>query len=646
MKGSASLNILLIEDSAKDLQTLTKALAEEPDSPFTVQTAETLYDGLEALSKGGIDLVLLDLMLPDSDGLASLEKVREHSPHIPIVVLTASDDRSLAAQSLQKGAQDYLVKGYVQVYRDLLGRSIRYAIERQRAEEAVTAAHEQREQLFFSIPSILIGVDDAGLVTHWNGIAESMFGITAAQMLGRPLDRCPLQWDTARVLKGISDCRSGNHAVELDDMKFRRAGGQEGFLGLTIIPVKTAGGPSTVLLFGADVTERKWAEQERARLQGELLQAQKMETIGRFAGGIAHDFNNYLQVILGFGWIIRSKHGKEPEILKDFEEILHAAESASGMVRQLLAFSRRQPLKPQLFDINRVIKRMERLLGQVIGQTIRLQLQLDAAPLIVKLDPTGLEQIVMNLCSNARDSMPNGGTLTLSTSRVMRDVAPYVRLSVIDTGVGMEPELVEHIFEPFFTTKERGRGTGLGLAVVHGLVEQHEGHITLETAPGKGTTFHLDFPLQQLKEPAAAIEEQPSEPPAEASAESSNGSRRRILLVDDDPSVRMLCERILNGAYAVTAAASGSEALQALQKDGFDMLLTDIKMPEMDGFALIEQAKKLKPNLLVVAMTGFLTREMEQRLISGNGVFEVIRKPFTPPTVRVVVDRCLTQARS
>ncbi len=719
-------------------------------------------------------------MLPDSKGLESLNRIHQRVPEMPIVVLTATDDLSLALQALRQGAQDYLMKSELQLSPHALSRAIRYALQRQKAEADLLSAQRQTSQLLSSIPSILIGVNAAGAISHWNAVAEDTFGVTASSALGQPLARCPIGWEAPRLLRCVEDCRRTNQVAALDDVAFRRSDGQEGFLGITMIPMREAGTDGIgVLLFGADVTARKRVETERTRLAEQLLQAQKMETIGRFAGGIAHDFNNFLQVILGFAWLIRSRHRDDKQLMSDFQEIVHAAESASSMVRQLLAFSRRQPLKPQVFDISGVVQRMQRLLQQFVGERIRIELQLADEPLQVKLDPTGLEQILMNLCSNARDSMPQGGTLTIRTHSQTLDAAAagsyshaapgaYVRLSVTDTGTGMEPAMAEHIFEPFFTTKQLSRGTGLGLAVVYGLVQQHDGFIDIDTALGQGTTFHLSFPRQEGSRPPAtagggavqgaeaillieqdarqrtldeevlrdsgyrliastdgtgplepllqqcrnadviildaalpgvqaadvvsrirqacprmkvllvsgfvddglrAVEsktsgvlvlqrpyvpaylldqlrlllDQPSAAGVVPAAPVAQAADRRVLIVDDDPAVRQLCQRILQAVYQVTAAASGAEALDALRQQTFDLLLTDLKMPQMDGYTLIDEVKKLHPSLPIVAMTGFLTGEMEQRWKAGRPVADVLRKPFTPPEVLTMVERVLSE---
>lgn len=776
------LRILLIEDTPEDAQLLREAFPEALKTPYTLTHASLVAEGLNYLRQESFDLVLLDLELPDSKGIETLIRVRTHAPQVPIVILTASDDDALALKALQRGAQDYLVKGYVQVYRGLLGRSVRYAIERKRGEEELRTAHAQTEKLLAALPSILIGVTATGVVTHWNAVAVSTFGVPASKALNLPLAQCGIKWDPKQILAYLLSPDNVDQTSRLDDVAFQRQDGAKGLLGITIVPMRGEGADG-FLICGADITERQRAEEERLRLQEELSRAQKMEVFGRFAGGIAHDFNNFLQVILGFAWLIRSRYQeRDRALLSDLQEIVHAAESASGMVRQLLAFSRRQPLQPKMLEINRTVRGMERLLQQLVGEGVRVELELSEDPLVVKFDPTGLEQVLMNICSNARDSMHKQGMLTIRTAAVVLDAAyrqtrpwctkegEHVQVSIQDTGAGMDPEVAAHIFEPFFTTKKFGRGTGLGLAVVYGLVKQHDGMIDVETATGQGTTFHLYIPKQHAASdviaPAdellalgarkstgrvlvvedhsrqRALDEQVlreagydvvegcdgakaldiltrhgdhadvllldasilgvsgydmmarlrkahpalsmllvsgdldeaeqaalnrlggiellSKPylPAQLldgmerllraavalrGGNGDGGGKLRVLIVDDDPPIRVLCERILNVRYEVTAVPTGQKALELLQREPYDLLLTDLMMPEMDGFELMDHVSRLSPSLKVLAMTGSLTSETEKRLdnmtvLSGG----VIRKPFSAPVLLDRVCRCLT----
>lgn len=762
-----TIHLLLVEDSPEDARILQEALAGEPAATFQVTHVTRLADALGHLLAKPADLVLLDLLLPDSGGLATLTRIRERAPRVPIVILTASDDEALALQALQLGAQDYLVKGYLQVYHTLLGRSIRYAIERQRGEDALRAAQARTERLLTSITSIIIGVDAQDRVTHWNTVAEATFGVPAAQVLQQPFAACGIRWDTAGILQAAAACRERDIPKRLDDLCFTRPDGTDGFLGLTLIPLKETSGSAGFLIFGADVTERRRTEAERLRLQEELIQAQKLETIGRFAGGIAHDFQNFLQVILGFAWLIRARHREDRELISDLQEIVHAAESASGMVRQLLAFSRRQPLQLKVFDLNRAVQGMSRMVQQLVGDAVRVDLALAPGVQRVRLDPTGCEQMLLNLSTNARDAMPQGGALMIRTDSVTVDAAfrrtcpwardgRYIRLSVQDTGAGMDPEVAAHIFEPFYTTKDVGKGTGLGMAVVYGLVKQHEGFVDLQTAPGEGCTFHLYFPeapadleleldpltrpggterilvvepdervrtyveevlresgyavtvfatpgpavdallrgaqraqalvldasvdgVQALLDQLVAIRptlrillmssgmpeqlralaatrgipmlQKPFVPAQlldgmrqlldQIPASRARGRRPRVLIVDDEPSVLAFCRRLLEERFDVTSVTSGPMALEALRAQPFDLLLTDLTMPDMDGAVLIGEALKTQPDLPVVIMTGSLTEEMEARLRTQGLRCDILRKPFGASTLEGAVIRHL-----
>ena len=649
-----SIQILLIEDVEEDARVMRELLSRQSDTPFELKHADRLSNGLDYLKHAHVDLILLDLNLPESKGLETLEKVAAAAPRLPIVILTSGDDPRFIAQALQRGAQDYLVKGYVQVYPNLLWRAIRYSIDRERARAEIRVAHAHNETLLASIPSILIGVDSVGLITHWNAIAEKTFGLSRQQSLHQPLAHCGVRWDAGPIGRAMESCRRAGAPVSIDDIPFERPDGTEGFLGFTIAPIQADYGVANgFLLFGADITERKQTEAERAQLQEQLAQAQKMEVIGRFAGSIAHDFNNFLQVILGFAMVIRAHHQQDTPLLNDVNEIINAGESAADVVRQLLAFSRRQTLQPRVVDLNRAVQDMTRLLERFVGERIQVVLDLASQPLPVKLDPTGLKQVIMNLAANARDAMPGGGRLAIRTgfleinatfarARPWAKEGRFARLSIEDTGSGLQPEVAARLFEPFVTTKGVGRGTGLGLAVVAGLVQQHDGLIDVETAPGYGTVFHLYFPAQEL--PVEVEEPAPAELVSNRKAVctgNGHGARRRILVVDDDAAIRMLCERILGPAYEVTTVDSGPSALDLLGREAYDLLLTDLKMPVMDGFALLEEASRLRPSLHMLAMTGSLTPETETRLLHSKAGSELLRKPFTPSMLEEAVVRAL-----
>jgi signal transduction histidine kinase len=394
-----------------------------------------------------------------------------------------------------------------------------------------------------------------------------------------------------------------------------------------------------------EIAARQKGEAERQRLQSQLLQAQKMESIGRLAGGVAHDFNNILTAILSYAELSLMKLPEHDPLRGHLISIQEASEKAAKLTHQLLAFSRRQVLEMKVVDLNAIIRGLAKMLTRMIGEDMLLELRIGAMASFVRADEGQIEQVLMNLAVNARDAMPSGGRLLIETADVAPDDAvlksqgvadpgQYVMLSVTDSGAGMSDEVRERIFEPFFTTKELGRGTGLGLATVYGIVKQHGGHIIVDSEPGKGTLFRILLPIT-----AAPGPEQAAEPsgPLPTGAET-------VLVVEDDELVRGLIDEVLAPlGYRVLITASGDDALKT--SDSFpgpvDLLLTDVVMPGMNGRQLAEVMRTRRPGIKVLFMTGYT-----QDALSTQGILEpgvaLIHKPLRPGTlarqIRQVLD--------
>ena len=402
-------------------------------------------------------------------------------------------------------------------------------------------------------------------------------------------------------------------------------------------------------MLARDITEAKKAEAERERLQQQFLQSQKMEAVGRLAGGIAHDFNNLLTGIHGYAEIaLKSLHGSDPLRL-EIEEIQNAAERASFLTQQLLAFSRKQMINPQPLNLNELIGHSIRMLERVIGEDVRLIFSPGELNGSVKADSHQLDQILINLAVNARDAMPNGGRLTIATAALSLsneecsdnpEARPgrFVLLTVRDTGTGMSAEIMEHLFEPFFTTKSKGKGTGLGLATIYGIVKQNQGWIRVESALGAGTAFHIYLPWSP-EAPAQLNVEQVSAAPH---------GWETILLVEDESLVRGLAKKVLtlHGYRILEAADGGSAYLLAKQHaEPIHLLLTDVIMPEMNGYELYQNLQDLKPDLKVLFMSGY-----PEDMIGEHGVLDenipFINKPFSLESlirkVREVLDGTTT----
>jgi two-component system, cell cycle sensor histidine kinase and response regulator CckA len=379
-------------------------------------------------------------------------------------------------------------------------------------------------------------------------------------------------------------------------------------------------------MFAEDVTEKRVLEKQ-------LRMAQKMEAIGRLSGGIAHDFNNHLGVIIGYSRVLKKALGEKNALCEHASEIEKAGQRAASLTKQLLAFSRQQVLTPVVLSLNTLASDMENMLPRLLGEDVAVSLALEPELDSVKADPSQIEQVIMNLAVNARDAMPAGGKLKIRTANVEMDQTytrshpgsrpgNYVLLAVTDTGIGMDPATLTHIFEPFFTTKDVGKGTGLGLATVYGIVKQSNGYIWVVSAPGKGTSFEIYLP-RHVGQPAA--EESKAD-----GTERLRGSEN-ILLVEDAQPLRKLAQTFLDAAgFRVWSAGSGEEALDVAARSGvnFDLLLTDVVMPGMNGRALAEQLLPRQPAMRVLYMSGYT-----DSFIAGHGVLEpgtyLVHKPFT-----------------
>ncbi len=389
-----------------------------------------------------------------------------------------------------------------------------------------------------------------------------------------------------------------------------------------------------------DVTERKALEEQ-------LRQAQKMEAVGTLAGGVAHDFNNLLTVITGYTQILMEQPAKDPQSARSIEQILGAAERAAALTRQLLAFSRRQMLQPRVVNLNKLVCNVEKMLRPLLGERIHIVLETSPALGAVKVDPGQVEHILMNLAVNARDAMPRGGTLTVTTAntelgqefrRKHPGASPgrYVMFSVADTGTGMDTHAMAHLFEPFFTTKEPGKGTGLGLSMVYGIVKQSGGYITVESEIGRGSTFRVYLPRVEGVEESAA---------AEALGARRSPGTGTILLVEDEAAVRSLVETILTAdGYSVLVADSAEEAVQLCRNQGatIDVLLTDVVMPGVSGPELAKTLLTLQPRLRVIYMSGYAGEYLDAEGVGADRA-ALLQKPFTAAALEQKIREMLHQ---
>jgi PAS domain S-box-containing protein len=517
--------------------------------------------------------------------------------------------------------------------------------ERKLAEQAL---RERADLLNLTHDAVFV-IDIKGVIRYWNRGAEEQYGWNAEEAVGKVVHDIlntvfpsPLEEIKAEVT------RTGRWQGEL--LHTRKDGAQVVVASRWALQRDEQGAPVAILETNNDVTERKRAEEEKAKLQQHLHQAQKMEAIGQLAGGIAHDFNNILGIVNGYSEILLSKRQLDEEQRSEMiEEILAAGKRAASLTRQLLAFSRKLVLHPKVLSLNSVIQGFEKMLRRLIGDEIEVRTILDPTLSAVNADPNQMEQVLLNLCINARDAMPNGGRITIETTNVdvndatatqhlllikdghftcpmcTKEFLPgrYVKLSVSDTGIGMNQETMSHIFEPFFTTKGPERGTGLGLATLFGIVEQSAGHILVDSEPHKGATFRVYLPVvsQEIRE-----HEQIAAP-----QESLRGTET-VLLVEDAAPLRTLYRRILEDrGYTVLEAGDGERAIQVSEhyEGNLPLLLVDVSLPKMKGPDVAKILLQQRPAMKVLFMSGH-----SDEIVSGPDYLlppgsRFIQKPFT-----------------
>jgi PAS domain S-box-containing protein len=512
--------------------------------------------------------------------------------------------------------------------------------ERTRAERAARASEERFRVAFTTSPDAILitRLSDRVYVAVNEGFTR-LTGWSEAEILGRSSADLDVWAEPAARERFVAELRARG-AVENLEARFRvRDGGvRVGLMSARLIDV---GGEECVLSVARDVSELKRAEAERDRLEAQVHDAQRLESLGRLAGGVAHDFNNLLTVILGCTEELQEQGGDVPEAVG---EIRDAAERARDLTRQLLSFARRQVIEPRPIDLNELVRSSERLLRRVLGEDVDVVVDLAPGIWSVRADPAQLQQALVNLATNARDAMPRGGKLTLETSNVVLEapthdgVTPgaHVLLAVSDSGQGMSAEARTHAFEPFFTTKPLGQGTGLGLAAVYGVVKQCGGHIWLYSEPGKGTTFKLHFPRVDAAPQPAGL-------PAPRAA--AAGGSETVLLVEDDPGVREISLRALRAAgYEVAAASDGREALAlaGTLRERLRLVVTDVVLPGRSGRDVADDIVRLVPGVRVLFVSGYTRNTIVHHGVLDAGV-EFLPKPFTGAAllarVRAILDR-------
>ncbi|MGC9326608.1 MAG: ATP-binding protein, partial [Candidatus Hinthialibacter sp.] len=528
--------------------------------------------------------------------------------------------------------------------------SIRDITEQKKHEETLRASEENYRTIFNSaVEAFFIHHPEKGAILAFNQKAREMCEI---QNPGQAPDHLSLFWkyESAQEIEQIMRrIRAASQGIDQTYEKIiTNHAGRSFWVEVTLKKI-VLGGQNRVLAILHDIHSRKIAEQEKLQLEEQLQQSQKMEAVGKLAGGVAHDFNNLLTVIQGYSEMALDCTQPGESIHYHIEEIKKAVSRAESITRQLLTFSRRQIIQPQVLDVNSIIQNLGKILNRIIGENIEMQTLLDPNLNSIKIDPNQLEQTIINLAINARDAMPQGGKITLETRNVtIQDqyaqqhlgVSPgeYVLLRVCDTGCGMDKETQKRIFEPFFTTKKVGEGTGLGLPMVYGIAKQNQGSITVDSEVGKGSVFTIYFPAFSDETKSSNAQKRIHTPPS---------GTETILVVEDETSVLYLVEQILSElGYSVLCAETTEKAHQLFDahQEEIKLLFTDVIMPQLSGRQLAEQLMEKNPLLKVLFMSGYTDDNIMHHDVRKKGI-AFVQKPFRAMEVAVKIREVLDSSR-
>ena len=640
-RRTGTVHVLYAEPNVFDADLTRRFLARYAPSI----RLEVVGSGDEALARLPItsgegvpsyDVLLLDYRLTGLNALEVVKTVRrERGLEIPIVLVTGQGNEDVAVQALRLGVDEYLVKheGYLQRLPAVLEK-MQQQVALKKSEREFRRLSQEFNGLLDAIPDSLMLLDRDLKVLWANRTAGALSGVATEEMVGRNCYTLGYQRTTPCEPCPVEQCFASG--VLRDDI----VPGPDGRIwDIRTVPLPDEqGNVAKVIELKRDITEQK-------KLELQYLHAQKMESIGTLAGGVAHDFNNILTAIIGFGQITFVNMAEDDPQRRNITAILSAADRAAHLTKELLLFSRKQPGERKPVDLSEIITKMEKFLNRIISEDITMKITVHEAPLPLIADRYQLEQVLMNLAVNARDAMPGGGEFSLRTEQVILsedDVSAhggkpgmYALLTVSDTGTGIDRETLPQIFEPFFTTKEVGKGTGLGLAVVYGIIKQHDGFITVSSEHGQGSTFRIYLPLT-----SATVQKEVLAPEGEVMTRGTE----TILLAEDDELVRNLVTGVLTEAgYTVIPAVDGKDAVGKFREyaDSIQLLLFDLIMPKMNGKEAFDEICTVHPGIKAIFTSGYAPGTTPRKEAFNDGS-HLIYKPVSPydllKKVRTVLD--------
>ncbi|HEU5160994.1 MAG TPA: response regulator [Streptosporangiaceae bacterium] len=638
------IHLLICEDNDDDALLFVSNLRRD-GLDLTYERVETPDDAAAALRSRTPDIVLSDYKMPAFTAEDALRLLHETALDIPFILVSGQIGDEQAASLMRVGAHDFVRKDHLAglapaVRRELGEAQIR---RQQRKAEAALRRREQRFRLFAeNAPDIIFRyrLRPRKEIEYVSLAAQSILGRHPEELLGDPERMLSMADPADREALERSWHSPGAEPLVV---RWRRADGTPVWTEQRKSPIRDKYGRLAIVwCLLRDITVQVTAQRERERLELQLRQVERLDSMGKLAGGVAHDFNNLLAVILGYAELGLEDLAPDNPVRTDLEHIQEAATRGAALTRQLLIFSRLEHSQPEVLNLNSVVEDTGELLHRTIGEDIELTTKLARDLRPVRIDRSKLEQILLNLLVNSRAAMPNGGRVIIDTANIEPQEGaeaaqggeadgrrPYVRLSVSDNGRGMSPEVAGRAFEPFFTTKQRGQGTGLGLSTVYGTVKDAGGDVSISSAPGAGTTVRIELPVAEESVPMRG---EPGQPCREGTT---------VMVVEDDDAVRNLVQRILSrSGYQVIEASSPAKALRMADTaaTSIDVLLADVVMPGMSGVELAEHIRRVRPMIPVLLMSGYTSDSLPSGVVLPPRT-SLIRKPFTAATLLGRLDR-------
>jgi PAS domain S-box-containing protein len=639
---SEILNILVVEDSNADFLMVERHLKQHGLSVHCSRV-DTLKGLKEAIGDAEWDLVLSDYNIPQLLFPEILNFLQGALPDLPVIMVTGTVGEEKAVEFLKLGVFDFVLKGSLARLVPAIERTLTAVAERKaklETEQALQNSEAHFRSIFNRSPvAIGIGKLTSGLFVDANDAMLQLYGYERHEMVGRTTDELKLYVRPDERMEIIRLVREFGHLLNRE-VQVRRKTGEILIVLYSAELIELRDGPLLQVML-TDITERK-------KLEDQIRQSHKMYAVGQLAGGVAHDFNNILSAIYGYSYLILGLAKENEPVKKYVNEILKASARAAELTGTLLTFSKKQAVTLVEIDLRKVLQENEAFLRRLIREDIELEILCAEESQSVLADRGQIEQVIMNLVANARDAMPNGGTITIDLAAVIMDrkfialnefgtAGPYVRISVSDNGVGIDKDTQRHIFEPFFTTKEQGKGTGLGLSMAYGIVKKHDGFIDVDSVPGTGTTFTIYLPrVSPTIQTGNSVPGEVTEVP---------GGSETILVCEDDPIVLKLTTEVLTlYGYRVMEAVDGQDAMEKYveNREQIDLIILDAIMPKMNGRKVFQEMRSMCPDLKVVITSGYGGDVFTDGCgLDDNSTY--IQKPYSPDdlvaTIREMLDK-------